>query len=195
MITAKQVLKLSEDWFKNIPGFKNQSVPVFINPTSSDLIELYQSTKKSNNSGLIRFIASPKDQNLYVWDAYLLVHTQVPSSLVVKGNISFYGIGVLSSGKIKYKVSHDSQPSTDINRLIEYTKTNDSDEYKIRSFGKYVHQDFDSLRRFYSYSWGFLTRVISGTDSFLLHEYNRLLSWYKKYGKLFQLPNLQGFKI
>lgn len=66
MITSKQIINLSEDWFKRI------HFDIFINPTSSDYQEL---TKLKVNE--VRFIADDRSKKLFISDSGKSLHHQM----------------------------------------------------------------------------------------------------------------------
>lgn len=52
MITSKQIISLSEEWTKT-PVVRGVSVPIYENPNSNDLKEMFKSMKGSFTVGKI----------------------------------------------------------------------------------------------------------------------------------------------
>lgn len=75
MITSKQIIQLSEDWFKSIKT-SMEVVDIYVNPSSSDYLEL-------NKRGIrqIRFLADADSKEVYIADAMSLTHDQIALKL------------------------------------------------------------------------------------------------------------------
>lgn len=76
MITSKQILKISEDYYtaKNIAG---SYTIVYMNPNATDKKELYSALNNMNAAKRIRAIADTSKQKVYVWDAYNAHHAHM----------------------------------------------------------------------------------------------------------------------
>lgn len=81
MITSRQILSLSEDYFdsKNVNG---QLVTIFENPSASEFRELERDSRKSGGGNVLRCIADAKTQKVYVWDAYNARHVDIRTSVL-----------------------------------------------------------------------------------------------------------------
>jgi hypothetical protein len=80
MITSKQIVKLSEDYFdtKNVNG---HPLLIYINPSLKEVIESSTFSKKMLHYNEIRFVADNKKQQVFVWDSGLCYHAKVRASL------------------------------------------------------------------------------------------------------------------
>jgi len=80
MITSKQILSLTEDYFdtKNVNGYP---LLIYVNPTLKEVIDASTFSKKMLHYNEIRFVADNKKQKVYVWDSGLCYHSKVRASL------------------------------------------------------------------------------------------------------------------
>ena len=174
MITSKQVIKLSEDWFKDVKN-GNITASIFVNPGSSDIRDIYKNAVSANRAGhpTIRFIADAKTHKVYVWDAYYAYHDDVATELgYVKPNeyldeppFVYDGYGKIVNGKI---VGNDTHGTTsNIDSLLNSIETNHylSD--------RQIKERIDILSPIFTYNWSFIDRYISGFTKFIQDRQQR----------------------
>lgn len=199
MITAKSILQVEEEWFKNIIGYHNNSVPLYINPNSSDLKELFQSVKKSNFNNLIRFVADSKVQSVYIGDGGLVLHTNILSAMNVGSSISMdilpnilMGYGVLKQGKIYYQFNGNlsSNNADPIERVTSNLNSLESSMFRIMSTPsrkdkliENTKKKYEWTRQFFSFNWNFLDKYIVGAGQFMNKEKSRFTNWKVQYEK------------
>lgn len=140
MITSQQILRLSEEWLMSIPSpfKKDSSVDIYVNPSSSDILELKKST-----SYYVRFIADSKSKRLYVWNGESLLHSQVAKHLSLDRRINsipdqtLIGTADIRSGKLYARYSDylygmlkdlnsyksDATPGSYIQKQLDYFST------------------------------------------------------------------------
>jgi hypothetical protein len=117
---------LDEKWALDVKSISNESTPVFENPTSSDLAALSKAFIKR-----LRFIAIPKTQKLFVWDANAVLHLAMIQRLKAAGKITsdvdyeapktvFTGECNVEAGELMYV----ADPSNDINFSPSFTYAN-----------------------------------------------------------------------
>lgn len=105
MITAKRVLKLSEEWFKQLKrDYNNAPFDVYVNPGSSDFIDIYKKDKRTR----IRFLADNKTKKVYVWDAFLAIHPYVAKELGISFNLYSCHDPNIITGEANISGSHAS---------------------------------------------------------------------------------------
>lgn len=108
LITSNQIIKLSEEWLMSIPSpFKSEfPIDIYVNPSSSDLIELKKST-----TYYVRFIADSRNKKLYVWNGETLLHAQVARHLNLNRRIesipdqTLIGTADIRSGRLYARYS------------------------------------------------------------------------------------------
>lgn len=71
MITSKQIIQLSEDWFASSSS-GNRQFDIYVNPSSSDYLEL-----NKNKVKLVRFIVDYSSRKVYISDADNSLHREV----------------------------------------------------------------------------------------------------------------------
>lgn len=185
MITSKQIIQLSEDYDKLI-SIRGQKIPLYSNPTSSDLLELNKSIKNSDK--FIRFIADAKARKVYIWDGTLAIHSDVVTSLGL-GNIAYVreqpnfllGYCSIVSGKLILMNQHDSveKLSSIIDALFGYYAWNFSKPEVEIKFGKDIRKSKVWTIAFFMYNWSFLSLYISGTSQYINKEKERFEAWRK----------------
>lgn len=169
MITANQIVKLSEEWFCNVKN-GNISASVFVNPGSSDIMEIYKTAVSSNRPGLpsIRFIADSKSQKVYVWDAYYAYHDDVakvlgfsrPNEYLDEPSFVYDGYGVISQGKL---VGNDKHGTTsNIDMLLGSLGTN-----RKYFSDRQIKERLDILRTVLSRNWSFIDKYIPGFNKII----------------------------
>jgi hypothetical protein len=82
MIKASDIL---EEYYSVIPGYGNY-IPVFVNPTRSELLQASQNKSKNKSNWFIRFSADAEQEKLYVWSGYLAAHMDARDQLDLKCN-------------------------------------------------------------------------------------------------------------
>ena len=120
MITSKQVIDIAEKWLVS-KTFYTGEVDIFINPSSSDWIEI----RKSCKYPVVRFFADNKNKKVYVWDADQAIHQSVAnvsevglSSRIQSNDPNIIaGEAGLSSGRAVMEGSHIMEGSL---RYIEH---------------------------------------------------------------------------
>ena len=191
MITSKQIIGLSEEWFKNVHGFKNQSVPIYINPDSSDLRELIKSVKETDFHNLIRFVADAKTRKVYVADGGLILHANLTLAIgfsrLEMENFPYccLGYGTLSGGKIRFD-SKDNEEfklfntfrslrvASDTLRLIK--KSNNFNR-PVDKWQRNLIQSYNWINSFFTFNWTFLEKYIIGFSSYFNQEKTKFESW------------------
>lgn len=110
MITANQIVKLSEEWIASCTSVVGESVDIFVNPGSSDFLEL----NKTIPSKQVRFFIDGKNKKFYVWDSNCLhgmaaraisseIYSRFNSQDINKGILS--GHGKIQGNKIQFEGS------------------------------------------------------------------------------------------
>lgn len=200
MITSKQIIKLSEEWFKNVTGYMGKPVPLFINPNSSDLKELFNSSKGSKFGNLIRFVADAKTQNVYVGDGGLVIHNDILKSISLNSSVNFdtlpnifMGYGILKQGKIYFEFNGNSSSNgfDPIERVTSMLNKLESSMFRITSSSNKNDKLIEMTKRkrewllsFFRFNWSFLNRYVIGTGPFLEKEKARFSEWKSKYEKI-----------
>lgn len=151
MITSRQMTILLEQWLQSVPSpFKaNTIVDIYVNPTSSDIMEL-----RKARINTLRFIADSKIKKLYVWDGSSLLHGQVAKSLGIGSRIDFYqsipdqtliGSAMIEGGKLRASYSdYFYQIIKDLNHYRDTTGVSDYFTRKLNYFLS-VKSDFKWL--------------------------------------------------
>ena len=182
MITSKQILNLSEDWFKRVK-WNNVNVNIYVNPTSSDIVDLYKSIKDKDKQ--IRFIVNAKAQKIYVWDALAMIHESVYPELglsFLPGSVpkpyTMFGYGYISGGKIVAYTS-DNFPGT-LKRLVDGPVMIDNKRLLDSSIRYVIKHEIDYLSEKFDYSWAFVDRFISGgLGQYIETQKRRFFDWRK----------------
>lgn len=192
MITSNQIIKLSEDWFKSVRGYKNESVSIFVNPDSSDLKELAMSVKESRFNNLIRFVADAKNQKVYVADGGLLIHGNITSGMGYPTRVAAeklsnmcFGYGTLSNGKItfinrdndEFKFASRFRSLTVASKFISLSKKSNQVTKMIDVYFKDLLQSYNWINNFFTYNWSFVDRYLSGFSSYINQEKLKFESW------------------
>jgi len=109
MLTAKQIINLSEDFLGaktfSYPGQSTVYLGVWKNPTASDINKLKIEGKMSSGRmpDSIRFVADANTKNVYVADGFWSVHSMITNLAKVTYDQSnpsmIYGNAELQSGK------------------------------------------------------------------------------------------------
>jgi hypothetical protein len=187
MITSKQIITLSEEWETSFT-YGNHLIDIFVNPTSSDIKELFSKLDvKINPKKEIRFIANAKTKKVYIWDASLVHHAEVSHKLGFShpgeydGLITseppyiFDGFGYLSSGKIVGQNENGS--ISDIKIALNA---------KLISKGKKSKQNYwfieEWISRFnaiFYWDWSFIDRYVPGFSRNILTLKEQFLNWMK----------------
>lgn len=113
MVTSKQILSLLESYVTSglccivkVAGKLTEiKFPIYVNPGSSDLIELEKAARFDNRKlKELRFIADAKAKKLYVCDAFLGLHEKMLSALKFSTSDKTIvgGIITMSGGKPYY---------------------------------------------------------------------------------------------
>jgi hypothetical protein len=191
VITSKQIITLSEEWFKSITGYNSVSVPMYVNPDSTDIKELHKAFKTSDR--LVRFIANAQSpQKVYVWDGTQAIHLQGLRALGLNNYSAAYsapsllmGYARIQSGKIVHE-QNEKDPiehiSLCIRSLSSYVMWYPSDMVKTKQmFGKDISHNYVYATQFFKYDWSFADRYISGLGSYLNQEKTKFQSWVKEY--------------
>lgn len=183
MITSNQIIKLSEDWVTSIK-VGNWSCDIYVNPSSSDLKELFQSLKISHNDYKVRYIADAKKQKVYVWNGYLLDHFKACQALRLGDYYNYIalpttqiGYAVLSSGKLSFYDSSPLDTMTDavfMIRDLKYVRA----ELAFEKFKKYER----FLLSFFKINWSFLDKYIPGTVYYIQQQREKYLQYKKDLG-------------
>jgi hypothetical protein len=194
LITSKQIINLSEEWFKSIKGAENKQVPVYVNPDSSDLKELNQSVKSSKFHNLIRFIANAKQQKVYVIDGYLAIHgdfAQVAGYInrqeAMDSPSAFLGYGILTSGKIKFETSPEDSNfkiSSTLKSLKSSTffVTHRSNVHVLpdKRWLLSIRRNYQWAEDFFKFNWNFVDYYISGFTQAIAKEKQIFDDWKKE---------------
>lgn len=174
MINSNYIRSKCEDWLASLK-VRNTLCDIYVNPSSSDIKELFQSLKKSKADNSIRYTVDAKARKVYVWDAYLLSHEDFAKYQGVS-NFSKYltpnihiGYSSFQSGKI---VFYDISPLdkltifvSGIKHFVEYTGIS---SYSLR---EYLKEYDDFIIPFFKYDWSFADKYISGVSQFLYQKY------------------------
>lgn len=161
LIISKQILKLIEKWFSSFTS-KNKSVPIFENPSSSDIAELVKGSPYKNYIE-VRFICNSKSQVVYVWDAYYATHFDIAQKLnlgsILSSNHLLCGMCKVVNGKLQ---------STEI-YLVD---------------GSPSIEKYNILFGVLEYSWSFVDKYIRGITSYLSDNKKEYLQWQKNIDRL-----------
>ena len=80
MITSRQIIYISEQWVKtDISHFVSGEFDLYINPTSSDFLDIIKTAKKDFNRTFlgVRFVANNNLKKVYVADSSLALHKDI----------------------------------------------------------------------------------------------------------------------
>jgi hypothetical protein len=178
LITSKQIITVGEEWNKYFKSGK-YSTDIYLNPTSSDMKELYSKIDSSiNPKKEVRFIADARKHDVYVWDAGFANHSDVGKSygfhrqtFFDEPPYVFDGFGLLSRGKI-------------VGEFYGGTAVN-----LIQALGFLVVKQKGSLqsdalikeiRPFFKYDWTFIDRYVSGISQKIEQQKVIFMSWINK---------------
>jgi hypothetical protein len=176
VITSKQIINISEEWDRTV---KNGSLTadVYLNPTSTDLKEIYKKMASNNPKKEIRFIADAKDKKVYVWDASLAPHSYVSHSLgfdtskwLDEPPFVFDGFGYLKNGYINPTFTHGTAKNISDLRLSEFTKSRTP---------SYHNSMIKEVEDFYNCNWSFIDKYIPNCSSFIDRKKREFLIWLK----------------
>jgi hypothetical protein len=185
MITSKQIIKISEEWFCNVKN-GNISASVYVNPGSSDIKELYKRAELANRAGspAIRFIADSRSpQKVYVWDAYYAYHNDVskvlgfsrPNEHLDEPPFVYDGYGKISSGKL---IGNDTFATTlNIDNLLNSLEVDNSRHLS----NKQIKDRIDILRSIFSCNWTFIDRYIPGFNKIIEKRKQKFVKVEKYY--------------
>jgi hypothetical protein len=172
-MNAKQIIKLLEEWSKSIPGInKKEKVNIYENPGSTDVKELYPTTKKEK---LVRYIADAKEKKVYVWSALLAMHTTVrkeiglgdsgPDSRIKYPSV-IEGFGLLSGGRIvSVSMSNEGDMwllESNMKKLLEWEKTTSLSKITVKEVLKSRDFIISLLTNMSNHDWSFLDRYVVG---------------------------------
>jgi hypothetical protein len=157
MITSKQIIKLSEEYWgaKNVSG---TYTIIYDNPTASDLKDLNLTMNTGNSRRVVRFIADRQYKKVYIWDAWNAHHTQMRPVLGFNSDsLSEYplmdGYAILSSSN---KLNIDDWGDFDTDWMVVN-----------RANPKWSREIVPFLKSFFAANWSWLDRYIAGSSSFL----------------------------
>lgn len=154
--------------------FHINGTPIFINPSKSEIIEIYKSSKNKE----ARFLAVQKTKKIYVWDADQFIHITafihlkdsniLPKNSVFTDFLNFYaGVCKIESGSLTYKSSDE---------IDYYANQYELKKFKWRSDAEDQEEFFYSnAKRIYD-SFRFLDKYMSGFSNennpyLLIHKY------------------------
>ena len=183
MITANQIISISEEYDKLVRD-GNKLIDLFVNPTSSDLKEIYSKMSSNNPNKEVRFIANAKTQKLHVWDAALAVHYAMAYALGLsrgpgsfdEPTYAFDGFGRLSGGRIIPTFNHGTAKNI---VDTEYTRYSGKSKLPPKVIPDWV-TDSDSLEEFFRYKWDFIDKYVPGINSFINKERDKFIAWSKR---------------
>jgi hypothetical protein len=172
LITSRDILNLSENWITSFS--KNGSnVNIFVNPGSSDILELVKGTREKDTP--IRYVADAKIKKVYVWNAYAAIHYDVAPyinpSYDRSGNDShvIFGYGYTLGGKITSFTENLSTVSMFVDQLASSNSRYSNNENLI-----------SRLHDMFQYNWSFLDNYISGMSRFINEQKIKYESWLKR---------------
>ena len=155
MITSKQILEIAEKWSDTVK-IKNVDVPIFENPSSSDIMELIKNSYYKNNVE-VRFICNSKSQIVYVWDAYLATHFDIAGRLnlgsITSSSHLLCGMCKVVGGRLQ---------STEI-YLVD---------------GSPSDEKYNLLFSVLNYSWSFVDKYVKGITDYLEHNKKEYTKWH-----------------
>jgi hypothetical protein len=184
MITSRQINKLFEEWDRTVKD-GNKSIDLFLNPTSSDLKEIYSKMSSNNPNKEVRFIANAKaPQKVYMWDAALAVHYAIAYVLgLERGPASFDepvfvfdGFGYLRGGKVIPVFSHGTAKNIVDTEYARFSGKSKTPPKVIPDWAS----DYDTLEEFFKYNWNFIDRYVPGVSSYINNERTKFLAWLKR---------------
>jgi hypothetical protein len=182
MITSKQIT----EEYAALMDARNHKTPIYVNPTSSDLLDLNKSIKGSDK--YVRFIADAKTQKVYVWNGFNALHTDAVTSLKLgsyhsvrdQPNILF-GYSYLKNGKLVLTNQSDSieKLGSVVDSLSSYKLWDFSASELKDKFGNDIKKDSNWATAFFIYNWSFLSKYISGTSQYIDREKTKFIEWKK----------------
>jgi hypothetical protein len=156
MITSKHILEFFEEylWAKRFPtGYAT----VFVNPSSSDLVDLLK-TKDRSSSLSIRFVADARSSSgkVYIWDFSKALHYEIrrelglpydyfENSKVLNGQADFVG------GKLVFS----DKEETFLPSALRMSKKRDGQDYR------------DYLKNLSSSDYSWLDYYVKGTTTYI----------------------------
>ena len=145
MITSKQIIKISEEYFKPLKTGKDLLASVFVNPGSSDITKIVMEAKQQKlpvtNARIIADARPP--QKVYVWNAYSACHCDVRTLI---------GISSYSSDKYPYLLCG----------LCDIVSGN---KLKLVHWDDLVMiRDKDFFKKFFRYDWTWLERYMQASQ-------------------------------
>lgn len=177
MITSRYIINLSENWSTSFSKNGTNTINVFVNPGSSDVLELVKGARGKDIP--IRYVADAMSpQKVYVWDASAVIHYDavpyINSSYDRSGSDSYiiFGYGYTRSGKI---ISFTENLSTVALFVDQLTSSNSRDSSIIL-----MENNISRLRKMFQYNWSFLDTYISGMSRFINEQKTKFESWLKR---------------
>ena len=168
MITSKQIIKLSEDYFmtKNINGHE---LLIVKNPTIKEMLEASVFTKKVIGYNEIRFVADSKKQVVYVWDSALSTHGPVRKSYLSYPE-DYRSTPYLVNGVAKVISSSAIMDRMDNYIDTYYSATGD----RLKSERK---RSYDYLRNMLEQQWSWLNKYIKidSVLSSIKNDFNKIV--------------------
>ena len=162
MITSKEILKISEEFYKDGKIY-GSLVTVYVNPTSSDISKMIIHAKEHNRDIFeVRFIADAKNKKVYAADSYDIIHDDMYTVLGFERNSSFMldGIAKLNGNTLvmhswdKFLRSYISSP-------------------------KYIIWFKDA----FNYNWSFADKYVKGCSNYVANDKKRFEELLKERGK------------
>ena len=118
MITSKQIIQISEQWIKtDISDFTDREFDIFINPTSSDFLDMIKTAKEGQRSfNGIRFVADNKSKKVYAADASITTHYDIEKAMGLPEGVcngtQVEGLATISGGQAKIEDFYNGGPTT-----------------------------------------------------------------------------------
>ena len=130
MITSKYITSILERYV-SVGSRGQQHFTVYMNPTSTNILELKKEAKKdSRELTTIRIIVDKKNKNVYVADAYNAIHADIAAAAHINRDYCVEGsAGLLNSSQILPKINwlginFDKEDYKDYKWLEPYFDTN-----------------------------------------------------------------------
>ena len=144
MITAKEIISLSEIYFDSV-NYSGRNIQVFVNPTLDDYKEL--------NAKKVRFIADAKSKKIYVWNAYFAIHNAIASKIGLGSRMDVD----LFSGESDYY--NNKLYMRDSSRLRNFVKN-----FRQRN-ERPVERQY--LINFFSQNWSWIEKYVDGAIQYI----------------------------
>jgi hypothetical protein len=189
MITSKQIIKISEEWYKTLKNpRRGEDVPVYENPSSSDITKLISASKNRNIE--VRFLADANKKTVYAWNANLAIHNDIRLQMGYPKTSShtdlkdvpylFEGHSSISGGRLVGTDEGSLETLDTISQNLSFYNSLTQADY-IRGNTGQLQTYIDVLKGFSRCDWSFINKYVSNIVPELDKIKSKFITWYKNH--------------